>query len=139
VLVDGVYFLTAMRKAGMYYRVDFPRLARALAAKIDQGTVLVKLRFFIAPSSDEEVRGREQPLFDALRSSASTELTLGWHERRHCQNCGHTYHREKGTDVAIATALVDGAHRDIYDTALLVTGDEDFVAAIAAARNVTGN
>lgn len=121
----------------MYYHVDFPRLARTLPSKIDGGCTLVKLRFFIAESPDPATRRREQALFDALRQSSSTELVPGWHERKACRRCGNPYHREKGTDVAIATALVDGAHRDIYDTALLVTGDEDYIAAIAAARAVS--
>jgi hypothetical protein len=99
VLIDGVYFQTAMRKAGVYFHLDYPRLARALAAKIEEGSLLVKLRFFIAPSPDRETRRKEQPLFDALNASGSTD-------------------------------------RDLYDTALLVTGDEDYVRAITAARDV---
>lgn len=136
ILVDGVYFLRALSEVGIHYSIDFPRLARTLPSRIDGGCVLVKLVFFIAESPSRGSRAREDALFAALRGSPSTELVLGWHETRHCRNCGIVYHREKGTDVAIATALVDGAHQDIYDTALLVTGDEDFVSAIAAARKV---
>lgn len=136
VLVDGVYFQAAMRESGMHYSVDFPRLARALPSRIDGGCVLVKLHFFIAPSPSSGTRRNEHPLFEALRASSSTELVLGWHETRKCRKCGNVYHREKGTDVAIATALVDGAHRDVYDTVLLVTGDEDYISAIDAARDV---
>jgi hypothetical protein len=136
ILVDGVFFQDAMRRAGMHYHIDFPRFARMLPSKIDGGCVLVKLRFYIAPSPDPGTRRREQPLFEALEQSSSTELVKGWHDRKECRVCHSPYHREKGTDVAIATALVDGAHRDVYDTALLISGDEDYVAAITAARAV---
>ncbi len=136
ILVDGVYFNTGMRDARISYAVDFPRLARALPGKIDGGCTLVKLRFYAAESPHAETRRRDRALFDALDASTSTELVLGWHHAKQCQRCGVPYHREKGTDVEIATALVDGAHRDLYDTALLITGDEDYVAAISAARQV---
>jgi hypothetical protein len=126
-----------MRQAGLHYPIDFPRLARTLPARIDGGCSLVKLQFFIAPSPYAHTREREEPLFSALRNSSSTELVLGWHETKHCRKCGNEYHREKGTDVAIATSLVDGAHRDVFDTALLITGDEDFVGAIQSVRAVS--
>src|SRR5665213_1365759 len=136
-LIDGVFFQTGMRAAGMHYRMDFPRLARKLPGQIDGGCLPVKLRFFIAASLNADTRKREQPLFDALKGSSSTELIEGWHERKECLSCKVPYHREKGTDVSIATALIDGAHRDIYDTALLISGDEDYIAAIIAARAVS--
>ena len=36
----------------------------------------------------------------------------------------------KGDDINLAIDLVDGANKDRYDTAILVSGDEDFVPAI---------
>ena len=136
ILVDGVFFQAAMRKARIHYHIDFPRLARMLPSKVEDGCLLVKLNFYIAESPDPETRRREQALFEALRDSTSTDLVLGWHDRRRCRRCGNEYHREKGTDVSIATDLVVGAYKDVYDSALLITGDEDYVSAIKAARQV---
>ena len=39
------------------------------------------------------------------------------------------YH-EKGVDVLMAVDLLVGAYENIYDTAILVSGDGDFVPAI---------
>lgn len=41
---------------------------------------------------------------------------------------------EKGVDVMIATDLVSGAFKNLYDTAILVSGDGDFFPAIEAAK-----
>jgi len=37
---------------------------------------------------------------------------------------------EKGVDVLIATDMLTGALRDCYDTAILISGDGDFVEVI---------
>lgn len=137
ILVDGTNFQASMREAGLDYPIDFPKLAHHLARTVDGGSILVKLRFYAAPSANPEVRKREAALFDALRRSPATELVEGWHERKTCRHCQKPYHREKETDVNIAVDLVDGAHRDVYDVALVISADSDFAPAIECARSVT--
>lgn len=137
ILVDGTNFQASMREAGLEYPIDFPRLAHQLAKSVDGGTILVKLRFYAAASANREVRKREAVLFDALRRASATELVEGWHERKRCNRCHAPYHREKETDVNLAVDLVDGAHRDKYDVALIISADSDFVPAIERVRTVT--
>src|SRR3990172_13297819 len=43
---------------------------------------------------------------------------------------------EKGVDVMIATDLVSGAVKNLYDTAILVSGDGDFFPAIEAVKDL---
>ncbi|MBI4306159.1 MAG: NYN domain-containing protein [Chloroflexi bacterium] len=43
---------------------------------------------------------------------------------------------EKGVDVMIATDLVSGAFKNLYDTAVLVSGDGDFFPAIEAVKDL---
>jgi uncharacterized LabA/DUF88 family protein len=43
---------------------------------------------------------------------------------------------EKGVDVMIATDLVSGAFKNLYDTAILVSGDGDFFPAIEAVKDL---
>lgn len=97
-----------------------------LCGKIENGCVPTKLKFFIAPSPDPRGHERERTLFEALNGSSATELVLGWHDARAC-TCGKRYH-------------LDGAHNDLYDTALLITGDEDYELAILAraVKNASG-
>jgi len=137
ILVDGTNFQASMREAGLDYPIDFPRLAHQLAKCVDGGAILVKLRFYAAASANPEVRKREAVLFDVLRQSSATELVEGWHERKQCNRCHAPYHREKETDVNLAVDLVDGAHRDKYDVALVISADSDFIPAIERVRTVT--
>ena len=40
----------------------------------------------------------------------------------------------KGDDVYLATDLIKGAFKDLYDVAIIVSGDEDFIPAIKVAQ-----
>ena len=43
---------------------------------------------------------------------------------------------EKGVDIMMATDLLQFAYRDLYDVAVLVSGDADFAYAMQAAKNL---
>lgn len=40
----------------------------------------------------------------------------------------------KGDDIHLATDLIKGAFKDLYDVAIIVSGDEDFIPAIKVAQ-----
>ncbi|MFA5856440.1 MAG: NYN domain-containing protein [Candidatus Pacearchaeota archaeon] len=41
----------------------------------------------------------------------------------------------KGDDVYLTTDLIKGAYENLYDTAIIVSGDEDFIPAIKVVQN----
>ena len=43
---------------------------------------------------------------------------------------------EKGVDVMMSVDIVVGAFRDLYDTAIIVSGDGDFYPAMQAAKDL---
>jgi len=43
---------------------------------------------------------------------------------------------QKEVDVALATRLLSGAYRDLYDTAIVVSGDRDFIPAIEEVQSI---
>jgi uncharacterized LabA/DUF88 family protein len=55
-----------------------------------------------------------------------------------CLSCGArwTTYEEKETDVNIAIAMLEGAVRDDYDSAMLISGDGDLRPAVAAVKRV---
>jgi NYN domain len=57
---------------------------------------------------------------------------------RVCNSCGASWieYEEKETDVNIATALIEDAVEDRYDTAILVSGDSDLRPAVAAVKRL---
>ena len=58
------------------------------------------------------------------------ELRLGRLERR-----GSTV-VEKGVDVAIATDMLRRAYSNVYDTAILISGDADLVPAVEGIKDL---
>ena len=55
---------------------------------------------------------------------------------RKCPSCGHRWkgHEEKETDVNIALALINGAYRNEYDHAFVMTRDSDIAPAVRMVR-----
>ena len=55
---------------------------------------------------------------------------------RHCKNCNSHWftHEEKETDVKIGVDMVADAYNNLYDGAILISADTDFIPAIKAVR-----
>lgn len=53
-----------------------------------------------------------------------------------CPRCGTEFegNEEKGVDVALALTLAEGAWRQLYDVAILVSGDSDLIRAVRNAK-----
>ena len=73
----------------------------------------------------------------ALEATGVTPVLGHFKEKdRSCRNCGHTWktHEEKETDVSIGISLLNDAHKDKYQKALLVTRDSDLMPAVTMVR-----
>ena len=57
-----------------------------------------------------------------------------------CPSCGEALQRtvEKGVDTALVTDLIQAAIDDLFDVAILVSADADFVPAVELVQNRTG-
>lgn len=73
----------------------------------------------------------------ALEASGVTVI-MGHFKKKHsnCKACGATWdsHEEKETDVNFGIHLVDKAHKNEFDKALILTADTDLVPAIKLVR-----
>ncbi len=81
---------------------------------------------------------RHREYVKALEASGVTAVMGRFKEKdRSCVNCGNTWidHEEKETDVNIGIHLLDRASRDLYDRALLISGDSDLVPAVRMVRD----
>jgi len=56
----------------------------------------------------------------------------------HCHNCKKTHRlkTEKGVDVAIATRMLTHAIHKAYDTAILLSGDKDYLDTVRTIKNL---
>ena len=82
---------------------------------------------------------RHENYIKALESKG-VKIVLGRFTERDikCKLCGKTFKKieEKQTDVNIAIKMLELAHANAYDTALLISADSDLSAAVHGVRSV---
>lgn len=89
-------------------------------------------------SASAEAQRSQQSFYGALHRTPYFEVRLGKLVPRdfRCSGCGTTRQimTEKGVDMRIGIDMLSGAIRNIYDTAILVSGDADFAEAVRAVK-----
>jgi uncharacterized LabA/DUF88 family protein len=139
--VDGfnLYFGLKEDHGRKYLWLDLQALTESLLQRDQE---LREVQYFTARvRNDPDGARRQSTYLDALIShSPKIRLVEGRFQEksRGCRNCGvrWTGYEEKETDVNIATAIIEDAVLDAYDTALLVTGDSDLRPAVAAVKRL---
>ena len=81
------------------------------------------------PAVNAQSSAEQERFLQTLFDTPFFEVRLGVH-RRHRDTVV-----EKGVDVMLATDLVVGAFRDLYDMAIVVSGDGDFFPAMQVAKD----
>jgi uncharacterized LabA/DUF88 family protein len=86
-------------------------------------------------------QARQQAYLDALRvHSRVTVAHVGRFQRKPqtCRGCGAQWniYEVKDSDVCFGVQLVADAASDVFDEALLITGDSDMLPAVRAARRL---
>jgi uncharacterized LabA/DUF88 family protein len=139
--VDGfnLYFGLKARYGRKYLWLDLQALAVSL---LRPGQELERVSYFTARVRNDPEGARRQSVYLDAFASHSPQVNLiegRFQEKpRSCRGCGArwTGYEEKETDVNIAAAIIEDAVMDVYDTALIVSGDSDLCPAIAAAKRL---
>lgn len=134
--VDGFNLYFGLREAGLkrYYWLDVSALARNL---LKPGQQLVATHYFTArirgTGNNAPDRKRQSDYLEAL-DSVGVYCHFGHYlqKTQRCHKCGANwpYYEEKMTDVNIATQLLLDACDDLFDVALVVSGDSDLSTPI---------
>jgi len=99
---------------------------------------LLDVIYFTALANHKPDGLNRHKLFIEALESKKVEVVLGNFKKvsRHCKNCGQKYtaHEEKRTDVNLAVRLLDLAHKDLFDTAIIISSDSDYVSALELVR-----
>ena len=82
------------------------------------------------PSQRPEGYREQQEFLDILRKTPYLEVRLG------TTKLSQGIPVEKGIDIMVATDLLHFAWNDLYDVAILVSGDGDFAYALQAVKNI---
>ena len=139
--IDGFNLYYGLRPKGWrrYYWLDLRRLAERLLRPRQQ---LVAVRYFttrvVPEPGDPDKAKRQNSYLEALETLPDRTIHFGYFlpKERICHRCGaalRTY-EEKMTDVNIAVELLGGAQDDVFNTALVVSGDSDLYGPIEAVR-----
>jgi len=129
--IDGSNLYFALKRNNKMTRVDYYQFSLALAGEKRK---LMRTFYYNAVFDSTHFSDKaksQQSFFDSLDRTPYLELRLG----RIIQNReGHRM--EKGVDVRMAADMVYYAARDLYDTAIVVTEDQDFSPAMGLVKDL---
>jgi len=130
--IDNSYIFRGSYKH--QWRVDFRKLVEALA----KDGAIWQTYFF---ASEEDPPNSDQTnLYKYLRLALHFEVNLYPLRKRQmrCNACGNEWssYSEKAAAIGMATTLVSLAYNNAFDSAILVTGDSDFLDPIRTVKNL---
>ena len=141
VYIDGFNLYYGLKSKGWkrYYWLDLRKFAQRL---LRSGDSLEAVRYFTArmlhEADDPERPERQDIYLQALETLPSLSIQYGYFlpKEQRCPVCAvfwRTY-EEKMTDVNIAVRLMEDAHDDAFDTAVLVSADGDLSGPVTDIR-----
>lgn len=140
VFIDGSNFYHACRQNLGRTDVNIGAFAELLVGPTRQ---LVRTYYYtcrLPPDAEEPQRKSQESFLSALQRTPYLEVRFGRLVRRevHCNACGdrHQRYQEKGVDMRIGVDMLALASKNLYDVAVLVTGDGDLVEAVRAVKDL---
>ena len=92
-----------------------------------------KIYYFTALSWNPSKAEKHKKYIKALRTKGVIPIYGKFKSvQKHCNMCGKYYdtHEEKRTDVNIAMSLFEDGMKDLYDKAVIISGDSDLIPPI---------
>jgi len=132
VFIDNSNVFSGQLNAG--WRLD----ARKLKDYLERSGKLWQVFFFA--SVTDPPRYQQTGFYEMLRRDLrwEVELFLLGRKTTKCTQCGHVKQVpvEKGVDVAVATKMLTLAHNRAFDTAVLVSGDKDYLQTVRGVKSL---
>ncbi|MCP4579977.1 MAG: NYN domain-containing protein, partial [candidate division Zixibacteria bacterium] len=136
IFIDGNNLYHSLKHVIGKTNLEFQKFSRRLAGDRH----LIRTYYYNAPlnrEDDDDKHRQQQSFFDSLDSVPYLTKRFGRLERR---NVRHTLpdgtlvstptYVEKGVDTHIVIDMLTFAFKDTYDTAILISGDEDFMVVV---------
>lgn len=130
VFIDGGNFYNGVIGLNIYfYNLDLPKFVQKI---VSSSRKLIRAYYYtVRPTDKSKKTYQTQTRFlDQLERSPYFKVRYG----RLVQTSGE--YREKGADVFLATDMLNLAFNNAYDTAILISGDGDFVEVINSIQNM---
>ncbi len=157
IFIDGSNFYHSLKACIGNTKIDFSKFSKLLSINRE----LIRTYYYNAPVDQQElpdIYKDQQRFFDSLRALPYFVLKLGRLEKRiikvNKKKLIDTFgsdtakiiidkwgdsivtHVEKGVDIDLATDMLKLAYNNVYDTAIIVTGDGDFVSAVNGVKDL---
>ncbi|MBI4379553.1 MAG: NYN domain-containing protein [Nitrospinae bacterium] len=136
--VDGFNLYHSLNDNSNYNKykwLDIAKLSQCFITKKDQ---LEKILYFTSYTTWDLSKVARHKIYIRALQAVGIKIVLGEFKPRDktCRKCGQTYStfEEKRTDVNIAINLFQTAINDLFDTAIIVSGDSDLIPAIEAVK-----
>ena len=94
---------------------------------------LIRILYYNASldfKENQEKYWKQQRFFEKIKNTEKVKLILSRLQKRKIKGSDKFYYFIKGDDIHIAADMLKLAYEDAFDTAILVSGDGDFVPAI---------
>lgn len=133
IFIDGSNFYHSSKKLNVVDKINFQKLINQLVGNRE----LVKVFYYNSSldiSVNSKIYWKQQKFFNVLRKIPKVELILC--KQRKVNKNGMQEYEVKGDDTHLVSDLVGEAYEDLYDTAIIVSGDEDFVSPIKRIRKL---
>ncbi|MDT8303405.1 MAG: NYN domain-containing protein [Sedimentisphaerales bacterium] len=137
--IDGfnVYYSLNTRRFQKYKWLDYRKVAEGMITSGDNITGIYYFTTLVEWKPDAVARHKQY--IKALRS-VGVEAIFGrfMQKQLRCHLCGRYYktREEKQTDVNIALRMVCDDINDLYDRAVIISGDTDLIPAIEAVHRI---
>lgn len=129
IFIDGSNLYHSLEENCKRFDVDFG----AFTQKLCKGRKLFRTYYYNVlrdPERNPQAYQDQQKFLSALYNTPYLEVRLGAAKVR------GEIAIEKGVDIMLATDLLRFAWQDLYDVAILVSGDGDFAYALQAIKNI---
>ena len=133
VFIDGSNFYHSVKKLKVADKIDFNELINELVGD----RILINVFYYNASldlGANPKIYWKQQKFFNVLRKIPKFKVILC--KLRKSKRDGKFIYEVKGDDTFLVSDLVGEAYEDSYDTAIIVSGDEDFVSPIKRVRGL---
>ena len=130
IFIDGSNFYFSTAKIGK--KIKFEKLIKELVGDRE----LINVFYYVAPldiKTDENKYWKHQRFLEVLSEIPKFKVVLCTLKKLKAKNGSYIY-LVKGDDVKLSNNLLMGAVKNLYDTAIVISGDEDFADSIKIVR-----
>ena len=134
IIVDGNNFQQNLNILHPNKRLDYA----TFFPKIQGNRELVNIEYYISildPKYNLQNYNKQKFWLDTIERKVSGLQAVRLPMKRRRDDTGKLIYSERGNDPEICLSLVNGAHGDRYDTAILIAADSDFIGSVQTAKN----